>query len=652
MNLMSLFNVKYLIQNLKKSKAIIVLFMLIVPMFTSILLLSVDDNYALSFPEVSIVNIICMYILPIILSMALFNYVYKKNSVDFIGSMPLSRKTIFLTNTIGGIAIITLMQLLTMISTLLLSKILSNIIIFSSMIWDIFIFYTISYIFVFVVSNLAMSFSGNKIAQLVAICLILFTIPFLIMSGNVFGDRYSYVNVEESLNNSLNEDSDKIILEGSFNFTAPSYIFDMVINGEEIYVYNTQVVWKMTFLSILYIIIGLITFDKKKLEMAGESYESINAHLVIKMLTFIPFMFVYCSLSNSDKINVFLFFAAILAVYYFVFDLITNKKIKLKISIPAFIISGIIVFAVFEGIIPKFGRNNIDIVNVDEIETVEIKSVNGGYRSECDFGLLIEDKKLIDLIISDSIDVVHNSEYYGISTEVYPIDTADVELNYNENSMQKVMYRSSTSKIVLNLKNGKTYEYTRYLNADIYKTIIETLGEKKIEKSFGKAIPLIEGINLTKQQQDELLDLINNELTNLSYKELFKLYNTERTEYTINLYEYKNHKLIVNNFSYKGFDDAYKKFIKICNKHTVENFEYIYRFNLEDETYFKDLVKERNKELCTGEFIELKYPDGKYHVNVDLIYNLFKYNNEIIEFIKQDINNEVNINEKYICISS
>ena len=46
------------------------------------------------------------FILPIIISICLFNYIYKKKSVDFINSMPISRKSIFITNTILGIIII------------------------------------------------------------------------------------------------------------------------------------------------------------------------------------------------------------------------------------------------------------------------------------------------------------------------------------------------------------------------------------------------------------------------------------------------------------------------------------------------------------------------------------------------------------------
>jgi len=56
-----------------------------------------------------------------------------------------------------------------------------DLIIFDSMVWDVFMFFTLGYIFVFTVSNLAMSFSGNKFSQIVATCLILFLIPLVIM---------------------------------------------------------------------------------------------------------------------------------------------------------------------------------------------------------------------------------------------------------------------------------------------------------------------------------------------------------------------------------------------------------------------------------------------------------------------------------------
>ena len=103
MNLMKLFNKNYLIQNIKKSKVVLSIFICLIPILNTIILtmiLTNNTNHILSYKEISIINLIGIYILPIIISICLFNYIYKKKSVDFINSMPITRKSIFITNTI------------------------------------------------------------------------------------------------------------------------------------------------------------------------------------------------------------------------------------------------------------------------------------------------------------------------------------------------------------------------------------------------------------------------------------------------------------------------------------------------------------------------------------------------------------------------
>ena len=52
-----------------------------------------------------------MYLVPVVLSITLFSFIYKRGSIDFTLSMPINKKQIFLTNTFGGIIIILLMQI-------------------------------------------------------------------------------------------------------------------------------------------------------------------------------------------------------------------------------------------------------------------------------------------------------------------------------------------------------------------------------------------------------------------------------------------------------------------------------------------------------------------------------------------------------------
>lgn len=643
MNLMKLFNLKFLMQNIKKSKALIILLTIVVPMFTSIMLLSIDVNYALPFWELSIINIIGMYIIPIVLSMTLFNYVYKKNSVDFIGSMPLSRNTIFLTNTIGGIAIIIIMQLITLISTLFLSKVLSGLIIFGSMVWDIFVFYTVAYIFVFTVSNLAMSFSGNKFSQLVSICLILFLVPFIIMSCEAFGDNYSYINIEEKIAYSSGDMAQRITIDNPQYFTAPNYIFGMITGAE--YKYTTESVGKMLVLSVIYTAVGLLLFKRKKLEMAGESYEKETTHLIVKMLTFIPFMFIYCSLSNSDKASVFLFFVAILAVYYFLFDLITNKKIKLKISIPAFIVSWVLVFAIYEGVVPKFGRNNIDIIKINDVQNVYIESINYTSYSRCAFGLLIEDEELIELILTEAGRSYAESSSY-IRTPASEVTTITFEDPVKE---EKYIYRGFNTNLIIKLENGKTYEYSIYLDSGIYKEILEKLGDMQVAKNFEGFVPLCNGLYFSKQDEKEIIESINSAFNNLTYNDLYDIYTNTLAEYNLNLCIYKNHELVKNNFTYKGFEQLYKFMTKKSNQTTVKVISEIKHFYINDTDDIIKIIESKNPGIFGENPYAYTQNDYINQIKYDIVYIA---NEEIEDFIKKDSKNDFDVTKEAVVICS
>lgn len=109
MSLTSLFNFSYLKENIKKSRAIILLCLLLLPIINFIILLmncSNDYNYMPSTFEASSVILLGMYVVPVILSITLFSFVYKKGSTLFTLSMPISKKQIFATNTLCGIVII------------------------------------------------------------------------------------------------------------------------------------------------------------------------------------------------------------------------------------------------------------------------------------------------------------------------------------------------------------------------------------------------------------------------------------------------------------------------------------------------------------------------------------------------------------------
>ena len=250
---MKLFNMKYFMQNVKKSKMAILLFLSIVPIFTALTIITLGKDSILEFWKLGLANIIFMYITPFVLSVVLFGYVYKKKSIDFIGSMPISRKSIFITNTIGGSILLILSQLVTLLVSLLAGTLVGGTV-FVGMLWDIFVYQSIAYIFVFTISNLAMSLSGNILTQIVTTLLITFLIPSGVAYFDIWNSGNSYRIADEygMLYSTVTN---------TRNYTAPSAVFGCAINGMS-YEYNNTSIAKMVVLSLIYIVIGYIMFNK------------------------------------------------------------------------------------------------------------------------------------------------------------------------------------------------------------------------------------------------------------------------------------------------------------------------------------------------------------------------------------------------------
>ena len=443
MNLMKLFNMKYFMQNVKKSKMAILLFLSIVPIFTALTIITVGKDNILEFWELGLANIIFMYITPFVLSVVLFGYVYKKKSIDFIGSMPISRKSIFITNTIGGSVLLILSQLVTFLVSLLASTLVGGTV-FVGMLWDIFVYQSIAYIFVFTISNLAMSLSGNILTQIVTTLLVTFLIPSGVAYFDIWNSGNSYRIADEygMLYSTVTN---------TRSYTAPSAVFGSTINGMS-YEYNNTSIAKMVVLSLIYIAIGYIMFNKKIMESAGESFQNKYEHLVVKGLTLIPFAMILVPLVEEREGESILFLVAIIAVYYLIYDLITNKKNKLLTNLVAMIVSILVLFSVYD-VIAKVAEDTSFTLEIENVKSIIVK--NAGYNIK---GLDIEvtDTDLIQKILVS--DRRYNSSKTYMDTEI-------------------------------NLKNGTKKLYDAYVGEDVLEVILkqaktEDFEVKKIECNF------------------------------------------------------------------------------------------------------------------------------------------------------------------------
>lgn len=327
MNLTNLFNYNFLKENIKKSRAVILLLICLVPVINVIYFLmnSVNSNITIStIMELEPFSMIGTYIIPVILSITLFSFVYKRKSSDFVMSFPVSKKQIFISNTIGGIVILILTNLINYIFILTASLLLNNIIIDYRMLFDLFLLCTITYIFVFTATNMAVSISSNKITTIVVTLLVLFLVPFIhtFITSNDFKEisntdivtycdnelckpkNYKCYDTECEINRIKNIYTDTYYeeLEQESNYTIPySLIYDSLLgNSPNI----SKSLIKMFFLSIIYITIGLILFIKKKFEIVETSFKSEKTHILVRSLTIIPILCIYYIILKIGRAHV------------------------------------------------------------------------------------------------------------------------------------------------------------------------------------------------------------------------------------------------------------------------------------------------------------------------------------------------------------
>lgn len=276
MNLTKLFNGKYLMQNLKKSKGIIALLVLIIPVLTTLVIISQNSStYECAIEESVLlsVNLIGMYIIPIVLSVVLAGYIYKRNSVDFINSMPMNRKTIYFTNFVAGILIILAIQILTLVVSLVCENMFTGLFLPKAMIWDYFVVMLFAYVFVYSATMLAQTVSGNVLTQIVVTALILFLVPFIHMTFTA-NDLFNGKLVEISANGNVIQ----MDVEVENQYTMPFRLVSAFFYGKTI-MYNTMSIARMIVLSIVYLVVGIILFEKEKWKIL--EYHLLQRKLII-----------------------------------------------------------------------------------------------------------------------------------------------------------------------------------------------------------------------------------------------------------------------------------------------------------------------------------------------------------------------------------
>ncbi len=594
MFLTKLFNFKYLYQNIKKSKSIIIFLICVIP-FINVWIIglnSLNSNYILDFTKISNITAILSFFFPSIIAYLLFGFVFKRKTVDFIMSQPITRKKIYASNIFGGIVIMLITVLLTTLGFSLLS-LLTKIHIPFLVLIDYFIYFLITYIFVFLISSLAISFSGNMMSSLVIILLLLFLFPTLSYINHTFKYTNGFATYtcmeEERIPNReiycLNaSDNCKIIDENRVDYYFNYSYKDNLSTPINYFVtsnFSTPSIIKTAILSLIYLLLGYYAFKYRKMEDSEVSFKNKYLYEIIKIMTFIPITFIAYIMASGNS-NYLLISLVICISYYFIYDLVLKREIKnpFKIILKSIIITALI-FIIYI-ILNNIYKNNIPII--DSI---------------------------------DEVNVTYNDSRLGIRQTILVTDEVLInKLIKGEDSVGLVNY-------IVDLEINNKYNTNRYVSIDTYNELIDYAKENNLGEKFTTdnivyvASTLDPSINvsLNREFKEYLVEYINN------YEEL-----EDSNNLFISIYKYENHKL--KRIDIKINDNLLLNHIKLSfNEHFIKNYNNedikIAGDNYEEE----NLVLSKNKESLLeflkmhkndeidGEIVILYYETERYIIN-------------------------------------
>ena len=483
MHLKKWFNFKYLYQNFKKSKAIII-FLICAIFFINLWMVGINllsGNYIIDFSALSRVSAIIAFIFPIILAFTLFGFVFRKQEIDFIIAKPISRKQIFWSNICGGIGIILFTILLNTLGFVLLN-LLTDLFIPLGVLFDYFIYWVVSYIFIFIVASLGISVAGNIAGAIVIIGLLIFFFPILsYLSFNIktnFNAKYIACESSECI---ANTDACRNNINCKIDSSDGTYYYYLYNNYDSILttpvnyykdLYNTTSVIKTIILTIIYLIGAYYLFKYRKMENSEIGFKNKYLYKVIKIIAYIPVLGLAYLLFDSD--SVFLLVSIIICLgYYFIFDLVIDRNIKYIFkTLAEFIVVTFLFIIIYYVYYNIYSDSNLTLSVPNEVVV--------SYQEQdllTNYEVVVKDKELINEMIKvdnsgdNYIQIQIDNNYYldrTINEELYDklidyVNTNDLNDGFNTDNIIHITSSITPKLVIPNTKDIKE-KITNYLN--------------------------------------------------------------------------------------------------------------------------------------------------------------------------------------------
>lgn len=616
MNLIKFFKKNYALQNMKKSKGILAIMLIVIPVITMFCLYAHDSSRYVNPYEIFVAggaNFFGMIIIPFILSNVLFGYVYKRNSIDFINSMPINRKNLYFTNIVVGILYILILQVITFLFASIYIVSVGDSLFSIKLMFDIALAMSLAYAFLYICSTLALTVSGNRFIQLVVLIIVLFTIPFVRMTnlGSFIQNSKSIFLVND------NGIATEHFIDEEHVFAMPLTTFISFVGEDRVLEPKSALL--TLGLAVLYTIIGYKLFEKRKMENTGNSFESEKLHLLVKGITLYPVWVVLYQIYDELEIPQLLLIMFVVFVYYFVYDLITIKKIKFKTTCVAFVVTSVVLLLTTMGLtkVGELTNEQKEYYYANEINSMEIR------LSELFYGNMsygeIKDENLNKLILSQITKNDYTRHGYGgsVAVDVSKVDSyvknysISVKCNFNNNEDIKISGRIDKDTYIQLLNyvlndeeyiNGLVEEWK--ISKDAMFEIVDGTSDKVFVGKEAERIKEVINKNLHEHLKEKISQELNSIENGSNYKMDYYDYNYYAVD-NIEIYEYEDFEVKNYNVSFDVHSEVAQVIYDELNKAALEiSEEYLKDIDGEDEFDYRYETNGRIARFNNDSYVE------------------------------------------------
>jgi len=563
----------YAYQHINARFGLLVILFMVVPVLEVFHLLSTGQYVVqyLTFEEASTMAVICMYVLPIVLALQLNSYLFDKKEVDFVVSMPLSRKSLFWVNYTVGAVFIAAMLFLTTIVIGIVGALHPLLVIDSIILVRFFIILFVGYMFVYSVAYFSLMTTGHQLTA----ALLAFAMIFLLSKINM-DININYAAPYAGTINGF------IVRDGVASYDTTIAINDAIVTATPVYILiNADTINPFQIMltigeTIIYTGLAYIMFMKRKMEVAQTSYVKTTSHNIAKgVILFFPAYYLIRLLDGAAFFDFFILISLVmLYIISFVYDSVTDRAraslLKSSISFVAIFIIAFMYGTAISGIrwlITESSLFNNRYITQKDVNSITIQIPSKIHPSMEE--ITISEDKFVSIFFEKDWAYV-NEESYGFSESIVTFNTNKGSYKYymgyiEERERKIVAYLTSH---ISDLENKSTEElpfiikkivrlgsYDEFFSQEMIDKVIAILAEEKMSEktiaSYYHNIYMCQTSNLESRGYCLLRSGNDPLLSSLSF------------------YEYVGGKRAVYRLSNGLSNEAYMKLVNLFNTHYI-----------------------------------------------------------------------------------